>query len=240
MINININKNSNQSGRKERMECSTDTKLFFDDVYKLGTRGKKQQVDVLQYGRSMIEMLGVLAIVGVLSVGGIAGYSKAMMKFKINKIAEQVSQIATNIRTLYAQQTTYTGLNTVNAIKMGVTPDELGTDTTLTNAFGGYVAVSVSYNYSYDNDKTFMVAYDGIPKEACISLATMDWGNPSSSGLVAIGIGGISWGQFGDKQPNSPCTDYDGCGADFVPVPVSTAATFCNCTDDCHIAWRFQ
>lgn len=29
-------------------------------------------------GRSMIEMLGVLAIVGVLSVGGIAGYSKAM------------------------------------------------------------------------------------------------------------------------------------------------------------------
>ncbi len=38
-----------------------------------------------QNGRSMIEMLGVLAIIGVLSVGGIAGYSKAMMKFKINK-----------------------------------------------------------------------------------------------------------------------------------------------------------
>ena len=36
-------------------------------------------------GRSMIEMLGVLAIVGVLSVGGIAGYSKAMEKWKINK-----------------------------------------------------------------------------------------------------------------------------------------------------------
>ena len=31
-------------------------------------------------GRSMIEMLGVLAIIGVLSVGGIAGYSKAMQK----------------------------------------------------------------------------------------------------------------------------------------------------------------
>ena len=35
-------------------------------------------------GRSMIEMLGVLAIVGVLSVGGIAGYSKAMGKYKTN------------------------------------------------------------------------------------------------------------------------------------------------------------
>lgn len=36
-------------------------------------------------GRSMIEMLGVLAIIAVLSVGGIAGYSKAMTKWKINK-----------------------------------------------------------------------------------------------------------------------------------------------------------
>ena len=38
-----------------------------------------------QFGRSMIEMLGVLAIIAVLSVGGIAGYSKAMEKFKVNK-----------------------------------------------------------------------------------------------------------------------------------------------------------
>lgn len=43
---------------------------------------------VLQSGRSMIEMLGVLAIIAVLSVGGIAGYSKAMEKWKINRAAE--------------------------------------------------------------------------------------------------------------------------------------------------------
>ena len=44
-------------------------------------------------GRSMIEMLGVLAIIGVLSVGGIAGYSKAMEKFKINKTIEQYNHL---------------------------------------------------------------------------------------------------------------------------------------------------
>ena len=32
-----------------------------------------------QSGRSMVEMLGVLAIIGVLSVGGIAGYSKVVL-----------------------------------------------------------------------------------------------------------------------------------------------------------------
>ena len=45
------------------------------------------------FGRSMIEMLGVLAIIGVLSVGGIAGYSKAMEKFKINKAMDEYSHI---------------------------------------------------------------------------------------------------------------------------------------------------
>mgnify|MGYP001077395332 CR=1 FL=1 len=34
-----------------------------------------------QTGRSMVEMLGVLAIIGVLSVGGIASFFKAMKKF---------------------------------------------------------------------------------------------------------------------------------------------------------------
>ena len=41
----------------------------------------------------MIEMLGVLAIVGVLSVGGIAGYSKAMEKFKLNKAISEYSML---------------------------------------------------------------------------------------------------------------------------------------------------
>lgn len=39
-------------------------------------------------GRSMIEMLGVLAIICVLSVGGIAGYSKAMELWKISRQKE--------------------------------------------------------------------------------------------------------------------------------------------------------
>ncbi len=46
-----------------------------------------------QTGRSMVEMLGVLAIIGVLSVGAIAGYQKAMFKYKLNKQAQQLNQI---------------------------------------------------------------------------------------------------------------------------------------------------
>ena len=40
--------------------------------------------NINESGRSMIEMLGVLAIIAVLTVGGIAGYSKAMMMCRSN------------------------------------------------------------------------------------------------------------------------------------------------------------
>lgn len=45
-----------------------------------------------QKGRSMIEMLGVLAIVGILSVGAISGYSTAMRKYKINRLKDEYTQ----------------------------------------------------------------------------------------------------------------------------------------------------
>ena len=45
-------------------------------------------------GRSMVEMLGVLAVVGVLSVGGIAGYTYAMDKHKTNELLNEASKRA--------------------------------------------------------------------------------------------------------------------------------------------------
>ena len=57
------------------------------------THNKKSQADAALCGRSMVEMLGVLAIIGVLSIGAISGYSKAMFKYKLNKQAEQISSI---------------------------------------------------------------------------------------------------------------------------------------------------
>ena len=48
----------------------------------------------LESGRSMVEMLGVLAIIGVLSVGGIAGYSLSMRRHRANQIIDGASKFA--------------------------------------------------------------------------------------------------------------------------------------------------
>jgi len=47
-----------------------------------------------QFGRSMIEMLGVLAIIGVLSIGGLLGYRRAVNNHQANVILDDVNRFA--------------------------------------------------------------------------------------------------------------------------------------------------
>ena len=63
------------------------------DTIGTDTRGKPEYDKIENIGRSMVEMLGVLAIIGVLSVGAISGYSKAMMKYKLNKLTSEYNYI---------------------------------------------------------------------------------------------------------------------------------------------------
>ena len=102
---------SGQSRRSLLPESGADAPAILSAVYPDSTPAKNRQADVPQYGRSMIEMLGVLAIIGVLSVGGIAGYSKAMMKYRINKTIEQITLIAGNVRAFFGSQKNYAELD---------------------------------------------------------------------------------------------------------------------------------
>lgn len=65
-------------------------------------------------GRSMIEMLGVLAIIAVLSVGGIAGYSKAMEKFKLNKAISEYAYLIFGLQDYIEFAHQYKSENTYN------------------------------------------------------------------------------------------------------------------------------
>ena len=56
-------------------------------------KGKMMKTN--ENGRSMIEMLGVLAIIGVLSVGGIYGYTMAIRRHKANEILHVASMLYT-------------------------------------------------------------------------------------------------------------------------------------------------
>ena len=169
-------------------------------------------------GRSMVEMLGVLAIIGVLSVGGIAGYSKAMNKYKINKTTDQVSMLVANIRTLFSSQGNYKDLSNANAIKFGVVPEDMikdgsGSAQTLSNAFGGKVTIESSPARSgtalAGAQDAFVITYAGLSDEACVTILTGDWGSGQASGLI-----GIAGGVAADTESNAAATAVKGLYVD--------------------------
>ena len=97
-------------------------------------RSKRPQnrTDATFSGRSMVEMLGVLAIIGVLSVGAMSGYSKAMMKYKLNKQIGQISYILNNmiiehekLDRAYSSLNNSSGNMTTSFIKLGLVPEEM-------------------------------------------------------------------------------------------------------------------
>jgi type II secretory pathway pseudopilin PulG len=157
-----------------------------------------------QSGRSMIEMLGVIAIIAVLTVGGMAGYAKAMEAWRINKTSQQISYIIAHIRALYRGQMGFYGLDSVNSPsaidKTGAFPGEMGRNGSYTNPFAGQVTVKASGKeiaenktdedeyISHSDDMAFLLVYKGIPRNACVRLATTDWGTGSNGGAVAISI----------------------------------------------------
>lgn len=141
-----------------------------------------------QSGRSMIEMLGVLAIIGVLSVGGIAGYSKAMAKYKQNKLGDQISMLVTNIRTLYGNSQDYTGLSGESAINMGAVDREMQVTPGIASAGIKNVYNSTeSVFVSTDTDgNTFFVTVTNLPSTACTYLASADYGSSIGSGWKGV------------------------------------------------------
>lgn len=191
-----------------------------------------------QSGRSMVEMLGVLAIIGVLSVGGIAGYSKAMAKFKLSKVMDQVSMTVANVRTLYSGQPNYAGLDTTVAIQMGAIGAEMlnGVKTTSAseafNAFNGPVYVEATAD-----GRNFIVTFGGLGKEACVSLGSSDWGSGSGSGLVSVGVasGDVSSAQDPDGMGSSGTTEDA-----TLPLALATAASGCNGSGDTnYVSWKY-
>lgn len=136
-----------------------------------------------QQGRSMIEMLGVLAVVGMLSVGGIAGYAKAMEKYRTNELVSQLTQISTTIRSMYHRQASYGGLSSVVLKKTKVLPEKMWTSTDSNNprhGFGGELILE-----SGRDPSTFVIILRNLPSNVCVELASIDWGNAENLAAVA-------------------------------------------------------
>lgn len=145
-----------------------------------------------QLGRSMIEMLGVLSIIGVLSVGGFSLVKKMQNSYDTNKIMEEISSFTRRARRVIREYDTSSSLtlneyiNEGRAVPEGIT---LGTD----NKFVG--TANIVYDFILNPSETtiknalFKINMTGVPEEICMQIANADWGSVASSGFKGMKIG---------------------------------------------------
>lgn len=188
-----------------------------------------------EHGRSMIEMLGVLAIIGVLSVGGLAGYTKMMMQNRINTTMQQINVISARLSAAGAEMKSYKGLTNAAAVKLGAVPSELGSGSSLTNAFGGNVTIAASSLEQNGNDgQAYAITYTGLPVEACIALISSGWSNSRSSALLGVGVGANAASNIYQGCPGTASVACPDGKNNPLPMELDKAATACNCsTNDC-------
>lgn len=187
-----------------------------------------------QKGRSMIEMLGVLAIIGVLSAGGIAGYSKAMMKHKTNKTSELIVTLVANIQNVTLRDKNYSNNLVKIAKKMKALPDNIINGSQLVNPFGGSVELGGFGSGGSGVYKHFYVAMNNLPRDACIELATADYGKAlvyAGNGTFSAKMSNLASKVGANlKQANATCSGSSSAGVYCIKQTMSPDKASVGCT----------
>ena len=159
-------------------------------------------------GRSMVEMLGVLAIVGVLSAGALKGYSAAMFKHKMNQTIDTYNQVLQRFIEL-EQKGLGKGVEIYDAeglIKYGLLPDcQVTTNVKEWEVCKlpiGTLGMSFYDTGSYVYGEFYVYFTDS---KSCIAFASAGWENASPvewwnvpeegkmGGVISTGSKDIYW-----------------------------------------------
>ena len=169
-----------------------------------------------QKGRSMVEMLGVLSIIGVLSVGGISAYSTAMEKHKANELMAATMQEAVLISAQLATGNTnptlsginnslFTSASTVaNSDNFKITLNSVDSD--ICEKMKSMLGVSSMVHKISDNCGEMTFHKNLTPK-----AVTQSGGNSGGTGGENGGNSGGNSGEGGTTEPVDPCADVN-CG----------------------------
>ena len=110
-----------------------------------------------QSGRSMVEMLGVLAVMGIISIGGVYGYTKAMERHRANELLNEA-----NKRAVMVASQLMAGRDPEN-VTIGEIPKE--------TPYGTFSA-----NITSDGNDKFKMTVSGLDKATCDLLTSFAGG----------------------------------------------------------------
>lgn len=138
-------------------------------------KGNAYQIKTDESGRTMLEMLGVLGIMGIIMYGAVAGINYGMSTYKINQIYNEVQEAVQSIQDIYSWQRGYPesfDLETLCQNDVFVRCD----GGTPKNVYENNISVEGIGSCSSSICSSFKVSYAGIDEDICYRLKEMDWG----------------------------------------------------------------
>ena len=159
-------------------------------------------------GRSMVEMLGVLAIIGVLSIGGLFGYKIAMTYHKANETIHDVMLRATNVPMKWEDYQQKGDNYLFSFADMGAY--------SVSNTMGYPVEVRAKGTAPSGETYAFRVEVDDVPADVCRRIHNM---NPTAVDEIAPALANCADGTmtfyFDEDFSNvPPGINQDDCEAD--------------------------
>lgn len=152
--------------------------------------GKKKIFEKNESGRSMVEIVGVLAVMGLITAGAFVLVRGGVAAQRRSRAVDEVSVIAENIRGLYADSEDFSDLTDV--VSDGTALIDAMYLSTIT-PFGQNTVYSVVKSDS--DDTKFYVKMTDLAQEDCKALAATVWPNSDEQALCKNGVVSILFGK---------------------------------------------
>lgn len=176
-----------------------------------------------QSGGSMVEMLGVLGIIAMVTVSLFGIIGKVFDRYKQAEIVDEIRTLQKNIKSRFSADADFSKLSQAGIerelIKERVIPPYMVINNEIVHAYGAKVSISGTQN-------NYSIKFTKLTKQGCIELLMQNWAVSDMSDLIQIKVGGKT---------------YTWNGATKLPVKINDAMTLCKeKSSDNNIEWTFQ
>ena len=151
-------------------------------------------------GRSMIEMVGVLAVMGLITAGAFVLISSAMSSQRISRVDDDVSAIVQGVRLLYNSNNTFSGLTNAALTVLSFKD--------VKNPFGGdYKVQTGDTSSTVQKDARFKVIVSGLGTSNAATMQARKWPSGGSA-------------KCGSVDKNGKFTEQDKCSSSSTAVAI--------------------
>ena len=175
-----------------------------------------------QSGYTLIESMMFIGVVIMLAISIISLINNMLDKYRMSRVTQQIVDLQKNIDFRFSSAENFDDLDSDLLTKESVVPGDMVSDGKIYHAYKGEVTIS-----SARQGSVYEVSFTGLPYNACVELAMVDWMSGSYSHLVHIKV-------------NNKYFTWQGKNSTKLPMAYGDAMNACNDGRNNVITWQFQ